>query len=704
MPDAMIEADTQPQSPVVAEAQPAQGVSEARKAHVSRVLKEVKAAKKHWARDFARMRADIYFAEGNHWPDLVPGMEEDRIVVDITARHIQLRTSALYAKNPTVAARRKDSLDFVIWDENIETLMLAQQRVMEAMQTGVADDSVVDDMLLIRDVAEGMSRREALDKFGKTLELVFRDQIEHAQAPATFKSQVKDGIPRTLTTGVMYCKLDYERAVGRRPATENRLDEMRDRLARVQRMFDEQAADQDGTYAPDRAEADDLATQIAALEKEPPVTLKEGLVFSFPDSTAIIPDKKCKSLVGFRGCDWVAEEFCLSPEDIRETWKTDVSKSFKKYSVWYDGQVNEARSNTECDDLACVYVVYNRRTGLVYVVCDGYDDFLQEPAPPANQTQHFWPWYALIFNRLESQRSPFPKSDVRLMRPLQLELNRTMEALRQHRIANQPKYLGDASAFEEDEKLNLMEYPPHEIIFVKALADGKKISDIIAELPKAAIDPTVYSTDVLYEAVMRVTGSQEANLGGTSGGDTTATESSIAEASRLSSQQSNADDLDDWLSLISRNAGELLVREMAFESVQQIAGPGAVWTSLSREQLATEMFLEVQAGSTGRPNQAQDLANLERTLPFLIQLPGLDPQKIAEWVIRVTDGRMKPSDLMNAAIRESIVSMNRGAPALLGGPTDPNAQGDRGAQNAPNDDESRGGPVPGKGFAPRIAA
>lgn len=703
MPDLYDEQPDVGASPVVADAEPAP-VTEARKQHVARIIKEVKAAKKHWGRDFSRMRADIHFAEGNHWPDTLPGLEEERLVVDVTARHLQLRTSALYAKNPTVVARRKDSLDFVIWDENIETLMLAQQRLMQAFQTGVADDSITDDLLLLRDVAAGMANREALDKFAKTLEIVFRDQIDHAQNPP-FKGQVKNGIPRVLTTGVFYAKLDYERSVGRRPGTENRLDEMRDRLARAERMYAEAQENKDGAYDPDTANIDDLRTQIAAMEKEPVTVLKEGLVFSFPDSTAIIPDKKCRNLVGFVGSDWVAEEQCLTPEEIKETWKRDISKSYKRYSVWYDGQINEARSHSEDSEcLACVYTVFNRRTGLVYVVCDGYDDFLVEPAPPANKTQYFWPWFALVFNRLESQRSPFPKSDVRLMRPMQLELNRTMEALRQHRIANQPKYLGDASAFEDDERINMTEYPPHEVIFVKALAEGKKASDLIAELPKAAIDPTVYSTDVIYECLMRVIGSQEANLGAPQGGDTTATESSIAEASRLSSQQSNADDLDDWLSLIARNAGELLVREMNFDTVRKIAGPGAVWTQLNREELSSAMFLEVQAGSTGRPNQAQDLANLERALPFLIQLPGIDPQKLAEWVIRVTDGRMKPSDLMNAAIKDSIVSMNRGAPALLGGPTDPNAQGDRGAQNAPNDDTSRGGPVPGKGFAPRIAA
>ena len=50
------------------------------------------------------------------------------------------------------------------------------------------------------------------------------------------------------------------------------------------------------------------------------------------------------------------------------------------------------------------------------------------------------------------------------------------------------------------------------------------------------------------------------------------------------------------------------MREMSLPSVQKIVGIGAVWPELSREEIANEVLLEIEAGSMGRPNQAQEIA------------------------------------------------------------------------------------------------
>lgn len=668
-------------------------VSEARRQLVAQTVNRIKRAKRHWKPSFDRMREDAYFADGNHWEGGVPGLRDPRLVIDITSRHIQMRTSSLYAKNPTIVARRRETMDFLMWDEDPKSLMSAQALIQTiATQGGAADPAsqqqLAEAMALLDDVAEGMTRRQAIEKLGKTLEIVFRHQIDAMQDP-TFKSQIKALVVRTLTRGVGYVKLDYQRKMGRKPAAENRLDDMRDRLARLQRLLQESADDKNGTYAETRAEYEELQIQMKNFQAEQQVILKEGLLFQFPASCSIIPDTKCTSLDGFVGCDEVAEEMPMTWEDIKETYGVDVRGRHRKYNQQFDGTMVEISQETERDCMAATYLVYNRRTGLTYVVCDGYPDYLKEPATPEVQFQHFWPWFPLIFTRADSDTDPFPRSDVRLMMPLQRELNRTQEALRQHRIAKQPKYLMDASAFEEDEKLNIAESPAHEAIPVKVMADGKKPADMLAVIPTADIDPTVYSTDVIYESVMRVLGSQEANLGGTSRGDVTATESSIAEASRVSSQESNADDLDDLLSKLALNGGQVLLTQMEEETAKKIAGRGAVWLNLTREEQSQNLYLEVEAGSSGRPNAAQDAALIERLMPFILQIPGMSPQKIGAQILQpLTNGRVRVADLMDPSITQSIVNMNRAA-SPMGAGADPNnapeQQGQEGGDNAPAD-------------------
>ena len=123
--------------------------------------------------------------------------------------------------------------------------------------------------------------------------------------------------------------------------------------------------------------------------------MREGLIFDYPDSTAIIPDPRCRTLRGFLGADWVAQEYLLTPDEIEEIYMVDVGTSYTAYNE--DGQTTGYEPTSEqhyyagygtggSDDgsgpvmpLACVWEIYNRKDGAVYVVCDGYTDFLQEP-------------------------------------------------------------------------------------------------------------------------------------------------------------------------------------------------------------------------------------------------------------------------------------------------------------------------------------
>jgi hypothetical protein len=104
-----------------------------------------------------------------------------------------------------------------------------------------------------------------------------------------------------------------------------------------------------------------------------------------------------------------------------------------------------------------------------------------------------------------------------------------------------------------------------------------------------------------------------------------------------------------------------------------------VWPELTAQEIANEVALEIEAGSTGKPNQAAELRNMERVLPFIIQIPGIDPKWLAKEVLKRMDDKLD----LDAALAEgvgSIVSMN--------GMVDPNAaagmnQGPAGALNAP---------------------
>src|SRR5690606_13898334 len=136
----------------------------------------------------------------------------------------------------------------------------------------------------------------------------------------------------------------------------------------------------------------------------------------------------------------------------------------------------------------------------------------------------------------------FPPSDVELIRHMQLELNRARQGLREHRRANRLKTFTRKGVLEESDKSAIQDAAANAVIEVAGLNTGERIQDVLQPFSGPGIDLNLYDPSPAYQDVLRVVGQQEANLGGTSGA--TATESSIAEGSRLTSVQSAIDDLD----------------------------------------------------------------------------------------------------------------------------------------------------------------
>ena len=140
--------------------------------------------------------------------------------------------------------------------------------------------------------------------------------------------------------------------------------------------------------------------------------------------------------------------------------------------------------------------------------------------------------------------------------------------------------------------------------------------------------------------------------------------------------------------MIARASGQILQREMSPEKVTEIVGPGAVWPEMTLAEIASEVFLEVEAGSTGKPNQAIEINNWKQILPMLLQMPGLEPTWVLRETLRRLDDRMDVTAAIAAGI-PSIVAMN--AQKQLAPPqgaqadpqSDPSMQGGEGGNNAP---------------------
>lgn len=694
-------------------------------------------ARQHWKPSFERMRKAQDFVMGKQWPNSM-GMDDDRYICNVALRHVQSRTAAIYASNPTIVARRRERMINVVWDGTLQSLAIAQQNISMAQQLGQPPPD--SSQAILDDAGRVHAYNQMLDRVANTLRLMYNYNIDEQVHP--FKTMMKLATRRAIICGVAYVKLGFQRAMRMRPDVEARIADMSEQLATIERLSADLA---DEKYQIEEAKAEELRLALKSLANETQLIIREGLVFDYPESTSIIPDLKCKNLREFLGADWVAEEFMMLPEQIEEIYKVDVGQNYRAWraeglnepdntdqgtlpyiDVTRDARYQDMQSNV----YAVVWQIYNRKDRLVYTVCDGYPDFLQEPSEPDIYTDRFWPWYPIVLNECYHSDRIFPPSDIELLWNMQLELNRARQGLREHRQANRPKVAVAGGRLEEEDKFKLRTHPANAVIELNALQVGEKIDDLLQPFKMPPIDPALYDTNPSMEDMLRVLGQQQADMGETA--RATATETSVAEAARGTDLFSTMDDMDGMLTQLAHDGGQILLLNVSTDTVQKIVGQGAVWPDMDRDGVARNVYLEVQAGSTGRPNKTQDVQNAVQLVPLLQRVPGISPEWLANELIKRMDDRLDLQDAF-AEHLPSMEAMNQagmsangmmpGAPAGPGGPgapqasmpgppgtagtghpalgnpgNDPRLQGPQGLHNAP------GGPPTSGLTAPRIPA
>jgi hypothetical protein len=611
----------------------------------------------------------------------------------VLPRYINQAVAQLYAKNPKTVASRKKKLMYKLWDGKPDSLMAA-------MDMGARGDPMA--MQLVMEVAAGVQQNQMLDKMGKTMEILW-DHFINEQA-FNYKQQLKALVRRTKVCKVGWVKLGFQRILEPRPEIMAQIEDVTSKISRVEGLLKDVA---EGEVASDEAEMEELRLLLADLQTQKDLIVREGPVFDFPRATEIIVDPECRHLKSLAGASWVAHEFEMTPEKVEENYKVDIKGSYKEYRTEdTDGVFKSRIGEKPCK--ARVYEIWDKQNNQVLTVCDGYCDFLREPAAPDLWLERFWPFFPLVLNEIEHDEELYPPSDVENAKHIQEEYNRSREGLREHRIAARPWWFISEQVEEAQRKL-IANHDAHAMVTAPPLGAGQKVADMIIPGPTAPIDPNLYEVEMIFTDLMRTVGIQEANIGAT-GGDT-ATEASIAEQSRSTSHAENVDDLDELLTELSKATGQLMLMELSKETVVEIVGPGAVWPEMgqSRSEVAKDMLLEIKAGSSGRPNRASELANIERAAPMLVQIPSIKPEPIArkylellEIDVEETIAEGMPSiTAMNAMMTKAATASAPGAEETGDPASNPKSQGAQGAQNAPSAQQNEPGPQPG--YTPPMA-
>ncbi len=652
-----------------------------------------------WKPIYDRIRQEQKFAAGKQWEGqkLTTDGKEDYIG-DVVQQMVNRKTAGLYAKNPSPEACLRDRLNYEFWDGKHETIenckALVKELAPQAMQAHEAEQAgqpvqppppqMVADLdkanAILQDFQRGLDEKARLQKVADTGEKLIKQQWD-SQSPNILVT-AKQAVTRIITSRVAFIKVMYQRD-DQPLATESANGmEFGERMAALQsrlRALQEQNIPiDDARHAEAELLQQSVQKEIADLQSAASEPADEGIILDWLKATSVIIDRRCTCLKEFVGAHRVAHEQMMTVEECEAVYKVNLRDSGAKfYSKSGDAWTTEDRTDYQNDDKGeqnkklgkqkvCVWTIEDKDTGLVHVICDGVKDFLKEPAENEPSVNRFWSIVPMVFNAQEVEENDpqedttiYPRSDVRLMMPMQLNINTAGEEKRKHRSANRPAWVGVKSKFASTAGQNDLERlakprVAHDVFMLESLEDGQKISDYIQALPKQEFDQNLYDNAQDSQAMMLATGQQPSDLG-TQRPDEKATGQNIAAQSRAAIEASNIDDLNLGFSTVAQMCWEMLVQEMPQATVKKLVGRGAVWPELNRKAIAESIYLKIEAGSMGRPNQQAELQKIEvldKPIREMFQAMGKSPEPWLKHVMKVMDANIDVDALLaDAAVQ-----------------------------------------------------
>jgi hypothetical protein len=619
--------------------------------------KRLKESKDYFIPDFKRMRNNMEFAAGLQWmgQDDIDDVQ-NRYQADFMTQHVNRKVASLYAKDPKAVAKRRKRLDYQLWDGNVATEVAANMAMQQGAMLGQVNPQA---LALLQDITQGRQWEALCDKIGQTLEILYQYQCD-TQSPS-FKFQMKQLVRRVITCGVGYVRLNYVNENDHVLSSTLTDDSMASRLLRVKGIVNGIDDDKIPSDDPRIEQAMLLVQSIAnSIQQGDQTNVEERLEFDFPSATSIIVDKKCKCLKGFIGADWIAQEFILPLDWANNYFELTGEKMITtggEFIEYMPDKQEKLPVNLDAkpvdvakEPLGCFWEVFDLTTKTSFFICDGYKYFVQTPAPVEPAMNRFWPIFSLTFNDIEVESGQkvhiYPPSDIQLLKPMQQETNRSGNELIEHRKVNRPFFYGLQGLMDEADCEKLANHETGEFVQIRSALMGangsQNVVDALGKWVGTPIDPNVYATARTNEDISKVVSTNQIQPGQNIR-HTAATPAVIQEQARISDVNSNVDDLDDLLSEMAQGSGELMLRKFNPQTVLRIAGRGAAWPQDNRQDFLNEIFLDIVASSSGRPNKAVDVQNAQTIIPLMLQA-GANPLAIITYVCKVLDANLNPAD------------------------------------------------------------
>ena len=504
--------------------------------------------------------------------------------------------------------------------------------------------------------------------FGKTCEIILNRFLDDAG----LKRRGKAALRAAKTTGIGWVKVYYQSNKEPNPIIVNKIRDTRDDMERM-KFLQAESADPETMENRERQMLQ-MQQYEDSLMQEKDMIVSEGLIIDLVDSSNILLDvSTIRNFDDYQFAPFIAEAIWMSKEEVKAKWGA-IPSGTKEYSLNKNEtspeKVGMDRKTTDegRQNIIKVFEIHDRLNKLIHYLPDGANEFLQEPSAPVIVGEQWFPYFPLAQNLVDGQF--FPISDVSLLMELQDEHNSARTRFKEHRDICIPHWVGKREEVTERDGNAIKDATAGEIALIDGIS-GQPIRNSVDVFAPPPIDPAVYDTTHTERDIEKVVGGGEATQPKSNRSRT------LGEAQLLSQDMqgqvtADTDEVEDWFAKIAKHVLELLLQCLTMEQVVAIAGPesqieagpdgmptgemsdGAVWpvNELNKGQIFNLLKLQIQAGSSGKPNKEKEtqiwtqfvLPKITELVNIVAQLREQKQNDLAESLIRLAQETLRRID------------------------------------------------------------
>lgn len=477
--------------------------------------------------------------------------------------------------------------------------------------------------------------------FAQTAELV----ISRLWKLARLKTVVRRQVRAVLSVGVGWMKALMWSKARPQPQLEKELHDAEAQMARIMDLKDEVREGESGTDL-DVLEAE-LKQLIAGLRANIMKRKEYGLATDFVRSEDIQVSLDVSSIADYLSADWISEDMYIPKKALRVRFPRLTQEDEDRATVYYQknlpanakGDVLQAATGDEAADgtysktapttqmggskpvqFVKLIEFWDRRDSNIKTACDGVERWCVPPYTPPQASTRFYPYFGLWFFEVDGHR--FPQSLSWRLRKLQDEYSACRSNQRLTRERSIPGLIFNRALVSPEDAKRLEDSVIAEMVGIQPTDINTPIQNIVMAKPLPTVDTRLWDPTSIRADMESLSGVQEAlQQSMQSRQPKTATEAQIEQTGFASRTSADRDNIEEMLRDLADYTLETGIQEIDGEGAQRIAGPMAFWPyGMDIQDLLTMVAVDIEAGTSGKPNLAADKANWATILPLLQKL------------------------------------------------------------------------------------